>query len=62
MTIRVRFRHEAEADVLEAFAWYRERGLELGEAFLRSLNACLATIQRLPESHPIVYRDIGGYS
>ena len=58
MTIRVRFRREAEADVLDALAWYRERGLELGEAFLRSLDACLATIQRLPESHPVVFRDI----
>jgi toxin ParE1/3/4 len=58
MTVRARFRREAEADVLEALAWYRERGSELGEAFLQSLNACLATIQRLPESHPVVYRDI----
>jgi plasmid stabilization system protein ParE len=58
MTIRVRFRREAEADVLDAFAWYRERGLELGEEFLRALDSCVATIQRLPESHPVVYRDI----
>jgi hypothetical protein len=34
MTVRARFRREAEADVLEALAWYRERGSELGEAFL----------------------------
>lgn len=58
MTVRVRFRREAEADVRDARAWYRERGLELGEEFLRSLDACLASIQRLPESHPVVYRDI----
>ena len=58
MTVRVRFRHEAEADVIEALAWYRERGLELGEEFLRALDSCIATIQRLPESHPVVYRDI----
>ena len=41
MTVRVRFRREAEADVRNARAWYRERGLELGEEFLRSLDACL---------------------
>ncbi len=58
MTVRVRFRREAEADVRNARAWYRERGLELGEEFLRSLDACLASIQRLPESHPVVYRDM----
>lgn len=58
MTIRVRFRREAEADVLDALAWYRERGLELGEEFLRALDSCVTTIQRLPESHPVVFRDI----
>jgi plasmid stabilization system protein ParE len=58
MTVRVRFRREAVADVIDALTWYRERGLELGEEFLRALDSCIATIQRLPESHPIVYRDI----
>jgi plasmid stabilization system protein ParE len=48
MTVRVRFRREAEADVIEAFAWYRDCGLGLGEEFLRSLESCLAAIQRLP--------------
>lgn len=56
--MRVRFRREAEADVREARAWYRERGVGLGEEFLRALGASLASIQRLPESHPVVYRDI----
>lgn len=56
--VQVRFRREAEADVIDALAWYRERGLGLAQEFLQSLDTCLATIQRLPESHPIVYRDI----
>jgi plasmid stabilization system protein ParE len=58
MTVRVRFRREAEADVIEAFAWYRDCGLGLGEEFLRSLESCLAAIQRLPQSNPLVHRDI----
>ena len=58
MTIPVRFRREAETDVITALTWYRERGLGLGKEFFRSLDACLAAIQRLPESHPIVHRDI----
>ena len=58
MAIPVRFRREAETDVITALTWYRERGLGLGEEFIRSLDACLAAIQRLPESHPIVHRDI----
>lgn len=58
MTVRVRFRREAEADVIEALAWYRERGLGLAEEFRRSLDSCLAKIQRLPESNPAVHRDV----
>ena len=58
MTVQVRFRREAETDIVEALAWYRERGLGLSQEFLQSLDACLATIQRLPESHPVVYHDI----
>ena len=58
MTVRVRLRREAEADVIDALAWYRERGLELGEEFLHALDSCIATTQRLPESHPVVYRNI----
>jgi hypothetical protein len=41
MTVRLRLRREAEADVIDALSWYRERGLELGEAFLRSFDTCL---------------------
>jgi toxin ParE1/3/4 len=58
MTIEIRFRPEAEADVLEAHAWYRERGLGLAEEFLRSLDASLDLIRRLPESHPMVHRQV----
>ncbi|WP_447600377.1 type II toxin-antitoxin system RelE/ParE family toxin [Nitrospira sp. Nam80] len=58
MTIRVRFRDEANADVIEALAWYRKRGLQLGEEFLSALDSCLAKVQSVPESHPVVHRDI----
>ena len=44
MTVQVRFRREAETDIVEALAWYRERGLGLSQEFLQSLDACLATI------------------
>ena len=58
MTAEIRFRPEAEAEVLEAHAWYRERGLGLGQEFLRSLDASLDLIRRLPESHPVVHRRV----
>lgn len=37
MTVQVRFRPEAKADLTEALGWYRERGLGLGDEFLRAL-------------------------
>jgi toxin ParE1/3/4 len=51
-------RPEAEADLAEAFAWYEERRRGLGERFLLSVEASLATIQRHPESFPLVHGPI----
>ncbi|MBH0205910.1 MAG: type II toxin-antitoxin system RelE/ParE family toxin [Nitrospira sp.] len=58
MSIRIRFRREAEAEVIDALSWYRERGVDLAGEFRKSLDSCLASIQHLPESHPVVHRDI----
>jgi plasmid stabilization system protein ParE len=58
MSIRIRFRREAEAEAIDALSWYRERSRDLAGEFRKSLDSCLASIQNLPESHPVVYRDI----
>lgn len=58
MSIQIRFRREAEADVINALSWYRERGLDLAREFRQALDSCLSSIQSFPESHPIVHRDI----
>lgn len=58
MTLRLEFTPEAEADVAEAHRWYAERGLGLGEEFLRSLDACLQAIVRFPESHSLAHRQV----
>jgi hypothetical protein len=58
MSVRIRFRREAEAEVINALSWYRERGLDLARGFRQSLDSCLASIQSLPESPPVVHRDI----
>lgn len=58
MSIQIRFRREAEADVINALSWYRERGLDLAREFRQALDSCLASIQSFPESHPIVHRDV----
>jgi plasmid stabilization system protein ParE len=58
MSIQIRFRREAEAEVIDALSWYRARGLDLAGEFRKSLDSCLKSIQSFPESHPIVHRDI----
>jgi plasmid stabilization system protein ParE len=46
---------EAELDIAEAFAWYEDRRLGLGEEFLSCVDACLATIRRAPELHSMIH-------
>lgn len=53
MTDAFRIRRRAELDLDEAYIWYESRGLGLGEAFLRSVEACLARIRRHPEAYAL---------
>lgn len=55
MTLRLRVRARAELDLDQAYAWYASRAEGLGEAFLRSVDACLARIQRHPEAHAVAH-------
>ncbi len=56
MTVRVT--PEAVADLTEAYEWYQQRRHGLGDELLRSVDAALAAIERLPEAYPVVHRDI----
>ena len=40
---------EAEQDITEAYNWYQERELGLGEEFLWCIGASIQTIKRNPE-------------
>jgi plasmid stabilization system protein ParE len=42
----------AEDDLHNAAGWYDARHPGLGDAFLRSLEACFARIRRLPKAFP----------
>ena len=46
---------EAEQDVTEAYVWYEGRRAGLGEEFLSSLDACMASIGRRPEMYRAVH-------
>jgi plasmid stabilization system protein ParE len=53
---RVLVRATARADIDEAFRWYESRSPGLGSEFVRAIDACVALIERYPESHAEVYR------
>jgi plasmid stabilization system protein ParE len=46
---------EAELDIAEAYVWYECRRAGLGEEFMSSVDACLASIRRRPEMYPVVH-------
>ena len=55
MTLPLRVRRRAELDVDEAFAWYESRVEGLGEAFLRSVDACFSRIRRHPGAPAVAH-------
>ena len=46
---------EAQQDVDEAYYWYENRRLGLGEEFLGCVDACIQAIHRMPELHAKVH-------
>lgn len=46
---------EAHLDIAQAYDWYEDRRLGLGEDFLGALDACLQKIGRNPELMPTAY-------
>lgn len=58
MKYEVLLRPEAETDIGEAFQWYEAQATGLGEEFLRSMDACLASVQRSPMAYSLIYKDI----
>jgi len=58
LTLPIRVRQRAEADIVDAYAWYDARAIGLGEAFLRAVDACMARIARDPEAYVIVHERV----
>ncbi len=54
----VRLTPEAEADLTEAYAWYRARGVALGDDFLVSFETIISSIDAHPEAFPEVHSRI----
>ncbi|MCC5622483.1 type II toxin-antitoxin system RelE/ParE family toxin, partial [Nostoc sp. CHAB 5715] len=47
---------ETQEDVAQAFIWYEEQELGLGEEFLRCVDACIQFIRRNPEMYQVVHQ------
>lgn len=52
------FRQEIGKELKEIYTWYENQKLGLGDDFLSCVDQTLERICQMPESYPIVYRDI----
>ncbi|MBI3270700.1 MAG: type II toxin-antitoxin system RelE/ParE family toxin [Planctomycetes bacterium] len=57
MPAKLVFALEVGKDLAEAYEWYEERRVGLGEEFLSCVEACVEALARTPELHPIVHED-----
>jgi plasmid stabilization system protein ParE len=48
---------EAEQDISQAYAWYEEQRVGLGEDFLGCVDACVHAICRGPEIHSVIHEN-----
>ena len=48
----------AEEDLAEAWQWYQEQRVGLGEEFVRCVDSCLESIQRSPDQYPLIWRTV----
>lgn len=58
MTKPVRIDRRAEADILEAFAWYEDKQAGLGSEFIAAFDVCVESIRDRPTSFSHVHRTI----
>ncbi len=49
---------EAEADLAEARHWYRQRGVQAADGFMRAATAALELIEQYPAAQPVLYRTV----
>ena len=54
MTLPIRLRDEATAELNDAWNWYEERREGLGDEMLGCVEVAFAAVQRSPEAYPRV--------
>lgn len=58
MSLRIAFRPESEADLLQARDWYERQRSGLGDAFSDRAEEAIVRIQRMPRMYAMVFRDV----
>jgi len=58
MSLRVVLRPEAEADLLAVLAWYEHEHSKLGEAFVDSFEAMIASLEAMPKLYAVALENI----
>ena len=48
---------EAEQDAAQAYVWYEDQELGLGEEFLRCVDACIQFTRRSPGMYQVVHEN-----
>lgn len=48
---------EAEQDLAEAYGWYEDRRVGLGEEFLSCVDACIEGVCRMPDVFAVVHQN-----
>lgn len=48
---------EAEQDIAEAYGWYEERRVGLGEEFLSCVDACIEAARRTPKIYAVIHEN-----
>jgi plasmid stabilization system protein ParE len=52
------FRSDVLKELDKAYRWYESQELGLGDDFLEQVDEALDRICQMPESYPVVYRDV----
>jgi len=55
---RLLIRPEAESDLAAAYSWYEGKDAGLGEEFLRTVEASLLGVQKNPQTHQKIYKEV----
>lgn len=51
-------RPEAELEIADALNWYKLQAEGLSSEFLRAVDACMNSVERIPLAYPIVHKNI----